>query len=87
MGHQTPSRRLLLKASLLTGGGLLIGLRLPSLSRADDAPGEFVPNAFLRIEPNGAIIFILPHTEVGQGIYTASAMLIAEELEVGLDQI
>ena len=26
-------------------------------------------------------------TEVGQGIYTSVAMLIAEELEVGLDQL
>ncbi len=29
----------------------------------------------------------MPHTEVGQGVYTSSAMLMGEELEVGLDQI
>ncbi|HEY1412453.1 MAG TPA: molybdopterin cofactor-binding domain-containing protein, partial [Rhodopila sp.] len=85
-----PSRRLLLRAGLLTGGGLLLGMHLPSLARADDpAPdaSDFVPNAFLRIDPHGTIIFIMPHTEVGQGIYTSSAMLMGEELEVGLDQI
>jgi isoquinoline 1-oxidoreductase beta subunit len=89
MGHQMPSRRLLLKAGLLAGGGLMIGLRLPGLAAdpAPDAGGAFQPNAFLRIDPHGTITFILPHTEVGQGIYTAVAMLIAEELEVGLDQI
>jgi isoquinoline 1-oxidoreductase beta subunit len=90
MTHAAPSRRLLLKTALLAGGGLIIGLRLPSLSRAaDPAPDAagFVPNAFVRIEPHGAITLIMPHTEVGQGVYTSSAMLMGEELEVGLDQI
>jgi isoquinoline 1-oxidoreductase beta subunit len=90
MEHQMPSRRLLLKASLIAGGGLMIGLRLPSLARAADPvspSSDFAPNAFLRIDAHGVITFILPHTEVGQGIYTAAAMLIGEELEVGLDQI
>jgi isoquinoline 1-oxidoreductase beta subunit len=91
MAHQMPSRRLLLQASLIAGGGLMLGLRLPTLARAADpapaADGTFAPNAFLRIDPKGTTTFILPHTEVGQGIYTAAAMLIAEELEVGLDQI
>ncbi len=91
MGHDIPSRRMLLKAGLLAGGGLLLGLRLPSLAAAaDPAPGPggpFVPNAFVRIEPHGAITLILPHAEVGQGLYTSAAMLIGEELEVGLDQI
>src|SRR5271168_1983576 len=91
MGYNMPSRRLVLKASLLAGGGLMLGLRLPSLSRAEDAVAEstdtFAPNAFVRIDPHGAITLIMPHTEFGQGIYTSSAMLMGEELEVGLDQI
>ena len=88
------SRRSLLKVSLLVGGGFMLAMRLPSLARAQDianaeaaTPGEFVPNAFVLIDPAGVITFIMPHTEVGQGIYTSSAMLIGEELEVGLDQI
>src|SRR5579871_5868502 len=84
MASVMSSRRRVLQAGLLAGGGLLIGLRLPS--RAQPAE-NFVPNAFLRIDPQGAITLILPHTEVGQGIYTSSAMLMCEELEVGLDQI
>ena len=88
------SRRSLLKVSLLVGGGFMLAMRLPSLARAQDianaeaaTPGEFVPNAFVLIDPAGVITFTMPHTEVGQGIYTSSAMLIGEELEVGLDQI
>ena len=86
MRQPTASRRSLLKAA---GGGLLLGLRLPGLARAAaSAPdADFVPNAFMRIAPYGAITLIMPDTEVGQGIYTSSAMLMGEELEVGLDQI
>ena len=84
MALQMPSRRLVLQAGLLAGGGLLIGLRLPSQAQS---AATFAPNAFLQIDPQGAITLILPHTEVGQGIYTSSAMLMGEELEVGLDQI
>lgn len=47
----------------------------------------FAPGGFIRIDDGGAIYFIIPSTEMGQGIYTGEAMLIAEELEVGLDQV
>jgi isoquinoline 1-oxidoreductase beta subunit len=88
MGHIELSRRTILKTSLLAGGGLMLGLRLPSLARgAEPAAGEFMPNAFVKIEPSGAITLIMPNAEVGQGIFTSAAMLVAEELEVGLDQI
>jgi len=81
------SRRLLLKSSLLAGGGLLLGMQLPGVARAAKRPAEFVPNAFVRIDPTGAITLIMPRAEIGQGIYTSLAMLIAEELEVDLDQV
>jgi len=84
-----PSRRMLLQASLAAGGGLLIGLRLPGRAhaQASDAAGNFMPNAFIRIAPDNSIALIMSHTECGQGVYTSACMLIAEELEVGLDQI
>ena len=88
MGHELPSRRAILAGGLLAGGGLMLSLRLPTLARAaDSAAAGFMPNAFVRIEPSGTITLIMPDAEVGQGIYTSAAMLIAEELEVGLDQI
>ena len=85
-----PSRRSLLRAGLVTGASLVLATRLPTsglAAHAEDAPAPFVPNAFIRIDGRGAITLIMPHTEVGQGIYTSSAMLIAEELDVGLDQV
>ncbi len=92
MKHDMPTRRHLIKlGGALAAGGLLLGLRLPSQAKeADaslDAEGGFVPNAFVRVNGQGRIALVMPHTEVGQGIYTSSAMLIGEELEVGLDQV
>jgi isoquinoline 1-oxidoreductase beta subunit len=86
---QIESRRHFLKIGLAAGGGMLIGLRLPQRARADTPPPPVPvePNAYIRIAPDNGITFIMGHVEVGQGVYTSSAMLIAEELEVGLDQI
>jgi len=42
----------------------------------------FAPGAFIRISPDNEITLIIPSVEMGQGVYTGEAMLIAEELEV-----
>lgn len=52
-----------------------------------DAFEGFAPGGFIRISPEGEVWLIIPNIEMGQGIHTAEAMLIAEELEVGLDQV
>ena len=90
MNAAMPTRRTVLRAGLAAGGGLLLALRLgpPAAAAATAQPdGGFAPNAFIRIGRDGTVAFIMRNTEVGQGIYTAVAMLIAEELEVGLDQV
>ncbi|MBB4228864.1 xanthine dehydrogenase family protein molybdopterin-binding subunit [Rhizobium mongolense] len=78
------SRRQFLISASLTGAGLVVGLQ-PSVPSA--APQPLEPNAFIRIPAEGKIVFVMPSVEMGQGIYTAVAMLLAEELEVTLDQV
>ncbi|WP_031467701.1 molybdopterin cofactor-binding domain-containing protein [Sciscionella sediminilitoris] len=39
------------------------------------------------VQADGTVSFALPRAEVGQGITTAVAMLIAEELDVGMDKV
>jgi isoquinoline 1-oxidoreductase subunit beta len=87
--QQELTRRRFVQASALVGGGLLLGMTLPSARvRARGAPAApIVLNAFVRITPDGAITLIMPKVEMGQGTYTSLPMLIAEELEVGLDQV
>jgi isoquinoline 1-oxidoreductase beta subunit len=83
------SRRGLLRAGAAAGGGLLLSLGLPSASGEADAADAhgFAPNAFVRIGGDGQIVLTMPYVEMGQGTYTAIPMLIAEELEVGLEQV
>jgi len=81
------SRRGFLATSAAIGGGLVLGLSLP-LGRSDAATAEeFAPNAFIRIGTDGQIVLTMPYVEMGQGSYTSIPMLIAEELDVGLQQV
>ncbi|MBY0400483.1 xanthine dehydrogenase family protein molybdopterin-binding subunit, partial [Myxococcota bacterium] len=41
----------------------------------------------VRIEPDGAVVLSFPKSEMGQGVLTSLAMLVAEELEVDLAKI
>ena len=82
------NRRRFVQASALLGGGLLLGVTLPrSHARAAAGAAGAVLNAYVRIKPDGVITLIMCKVEMGQGTYTSLPMLIAEELEVGLDAI
>jgi len=84
-------RRGFLKVGAAVGGGLVINLAVPLALRpawaAAAAPPPFAPNAFIRIDRQGVVTLVMPMVEMGQGTYTALPMLLAEELEVGLDQV
>src|SRR5437016_8813984 len=86
------SRRQLLFVGAAAGGGFLVGWHRPSGPRilaaaAKATPAVFAPNAFIRIGRDGAVTLIMNQVEMGQGTYTSMPMLLAEELEVGLDQV
>ena len=71
------------------GGGLMLSLRLPFAGGEAEADGAdpFMPNAFVRIDRDGQVVLTMPYVEMGQGTYTSIPMLIAEELEVELNQV
>ncbi len=92
MTTHTVSRRDFVTVLATAGGGLLLGWRTGEPSRATTAaagaaPPAFVPNAFIRIGSDGRVTLIMSQVEMGQGTYTSMPMLLAEELEVGLDQV
>jgi isoquinoline 1-oxidoreductase subunit beta len=78
-GHPSISRRQLI------AGGLMVALVSGGQSRATTGPRAI--GGFVRISPEGDISLVMPSVEMGQGIYTAEAALLAEELDVRLDQV
>ena len=58
-----------------------------SSDSAADAGPEFFPNAFIRITSDNTVNFYIASSEMGQGVMTSLAMLLAEELEVSFNQV
>jgi len=82
-------RRDFLKISALAGGGLVLAFSLPGCGRKKPigpAAGG-MPNAWLKIGGDNRITVLADRSEMGQGVYTALPMLLAEELEVPLAAI
>ena len=82
------SRRTFLKTTALSGASLLIGIdgtRL--LHGAQTAAGQFKPNVWIRIDPDESVILTIWRSEMGQGVRTSLAMLLAEELEADSSRI
>ncbi len=89
--HDGVSRR-----SLLTGGlagGFLLAFHVPlraanePVQPPDVTDGKFAPNAFIRIDPAGKTSLVMPQVEMGQGVYTSIAMILAEELDADFAQV
>lgn len=83
----TTSRRTFLKGSAAVSGGLLMGVTLPLTRGAMAAGAVSAPNAWVHIADDNTISILVAHAEMGQGVYTAMPMLVAEELNVDLKQI
>ena len=83
------SRRSILRGGVVAGGALLLGFKIEAAVRKSGRGNAtaFAPNAFLRIDENGRTTAIVSPTEMGQGIHTALAMVLAEELDVAWEQI
>src|SRR4030081_3884785 len=84
------------RRTLLTGGaasGFLLAFHLPlraanePVQPPDVTDGKFAPNAFIRIDPAGKTTLVMPQVEMGQGIYTGVAMVLAEELDADFSSI
>src|SRR6202166_3207096 len=86
-----PSRRALLTGAL--AGGFVLAFRLPLKAASepeqppDNPAGQFAPNAFIRIDHAGKTTLVMPQVEMGQGVYTAVAMILAEELDADYAQV
>ena len=88
---KTIARRTFLIGSAALVGGVAFGTYLVKRDpdnplSADAAAGDAVFNPWVKINADG-ITLVTPHTDLGQGAVSMQAMLIAEELDVDLDQV
>ncbi len=87
------SRRVVLQSGL--AGGLVLAFQWPLRAAPVNEPeqppdhpdGQFAPNAFIRIDNAGKTTLVIPQAEMGQGVYTAIAMILAEELDADFAQV
>ncbi len=87
----TITRRAFLIGSAAVAGGAAFGYYkyrqpLPNPQLADLAPGATALTPYVRIDARGVTI-ITPRAEMGQGVHTTLAALVAEELDVSWDSI
>jgi isoquinoline 1-oxidoreductase beta subunit len=86
------TRRTFLVSSGLLGGGLALGLtlapnRLKMSSPAALSGSEILLNTWVKITPDNQLTVIVPHSEMGQGIGTGLAQMLAEEMEADWDTV
>ena len=81
------SRRDFLKGFLGAAGLTIAASVTPfgyKILNASDAGAAFKPNVFYQITPDNTVKVYIPNSEMGQGVRTAFAMIVAEELRRGL---
>lgn len=77
------TRREMLRNTAASLAGLAISFHFARPAKAATQAERKLPvaNAFLRVGSDDSVTVVLAHSEMGQGIWTGLAMLIAEELE------
>jgi isoquinoline 1-oxidoreductase beta subunit len=80
------TRRAFLRTSTLAATGLVIGVEL-SEGLVSKAASPFEPNAYISITPDDIVRLWITRSEMGQGVRTSLAMMLAEELEVNWSNI
>jgi isoquinoline 1-oxidoreductase beta subunit len=76
------SRRTFLATSAAAGGALVVGLTLRGRFHLPSDASQDPFNAWIRIHPDGQIQLVLNKSEMGQGVFTALPMILAEEAEI-----
>ncbi len=84
MGKWT--RRGFIAAGVVSGGVLMVGVgireghRAPKLAEMMTEDGETLVNVWVKLAPDNTITAIVPHSEMGQGVFTSMAQMLADEM-------
>lgn len=87
------SRRAFLGSAAATGGALVIGFSFRNHfhfgrpAQAQRKPSENPFDAWIHIKPDNSAEVVLAKSEMGQGVYTALPMLLADEADLDWDRV
>ncbi len=87
------TRRLVILGGLGAAGALVVGYALwPStrLQRADGmaaGPGERFVSNWIKIAPDDTVTVVIPHCDMGTGIFTSLSQMAAEELDADWSKV
>lgn len=87
------TRRGFITAGVVAGGALMVGVAIrpghheKKLRRYVEGEGETLITAWVKINEDNRVTAIIPHAEMGQGVLTALGAMLAEEMDVQMDNL
>ena len=87
------TRRAFIGTGLLASGALVIGVSIQPGNRSEKVAGliadadEHVFDIWIKISPDNTVTIIVPHAEMGQGVHTTLALMLADELDADWDKV
>lgn len=91
MGKWT--RRGFIAAGLVGGGVLAVGVgireghRAPKLAAMMTDETETLVNVWVKLDRDNTITAIVPHSEMGQGVFTSMAQMLADEMDADWEKV
>lgn len=80
-------RAFLLSAAAAAGGGLVVGLRIAGLESVGSASDAVEIHDWITVGPDSTTTIRIARMEMGQGVMTSMAQLLAEELAVDWSKV
>ncbi|TDQ17012.1 isoquinoline 1-oxidoreductase beta subunit [Algoriphagus boseongensis] len=87
------TRRAFIGAGVLASGAVIIGIAIRPGNRTSKVSGlvaeegETLMNIWLKISPDNTVTAIIPHAEMGQGVHTTLAMMLADEMDADWSKV
>ncbi len=91
MGKWT--RRGFIAAGVVSGGALMVGVgireghRAPKLAEMMTEEGETLVNVWVKLDADNTVTAIVPHSEMGQGVFTSMTQMLADEMDADWDKV